>query len=248
MIDSTIWNEMVLEVLAAARKRMSVKDFEIQCRLSPVENGKSFFDRIRVAENLMRDKLIDVEDGYLRLGNQNIPDSLIKDLKIGSELAWKILDCLDPTNNALQKIDLELLSTIGLEGELAVVNELKNILPDSEVARIRHISLVDDSAGFDIHAPSVLNPESVVLLEVKTSPRPGPNFSFYISKNEVRVAQQNENWVLLGVSSTLSGYQILGSLAFFQFSDYLPLNQHPQGHWESAKITVPMSVFKSGLP
>jgi hypothetical protein len=248
MIDSTIWNEMVLEVLIAARKRMSVKDFEVQCRLSPIENGKSFFDRIRVAENLIRDKLIDVEDGYLRLGTQNIPNSLINDLKSGSELAWKILDCLDPTNNSLQKIDLDLLSAIGLEGELAVVKELKNKLPDSEIVRVRHISIVDDSAGFDIHAPSVRNPEAVVLLEVKTSSRPGPNFSFYISKNEVRVAQQNDNWILLGVSSTPSGYRVLGSLTLYQFSDYLPLNQHPQGHWESAKITIPMSLFKSGLP
>ena len=239
---------MVLEVLTAARKRLSVKDFQVQCRLSPVENGKSFFDRIRVAENLIRDKLIEVDDGYLRLGAQNIPPSLINDLKDGSELAWEILDCLEPTSNTLKKIDLELLSRIGLEGELAVVRDLKNNLPDSEWPKVKHISLIDDSAGFDIHAPSVRNPEAILLLEVKTSPRPGPNFSFYISRNEVRVAQQNLNWVLLGVSSTPSGYRVLGSLDLFQFIDYLPLNQHPQGHWESAKITVPTSLFKNGLP
>lgn len=248
MIDTTIWNELVLEVLTAAREGISVRDFEVQCRLAPIENGKSFFDRIRVADKLKSSRMIEVEDGYLRLTAKNIPLSLIDDLKVGSEVAWEILKCIDPARKNLHKIDLELLHKIGLDGEYAVIEELMKNLPQSETQRIRHISLVDDSAGFDIHAPSVKDVESTMLLEVKTSPRPGSDFTFFITKNEVRVAQHNENWVLLAVISTPHGYQVLGTLAFYQFSDYLPLNQDARGQWESAKITIPKNLFKNGLP
>jgi hypothetical protein len=44
MIDSLIWDELSLEILNAARLGMAVKDFEIQCRLKPISNGKSYFD------------------------------------------------------------------------------------------------------------------------------------------------------------------------------------------------------------
>lgn len=248
MIDSLIWDEISLEVLTAARSRMAVKDFEIQCRLAPMENGKSFFDRIRVAESLIREKLITTEDGYLGLSNKIVPESLIENLKTGSLVAWKILDCIEPPKKFLQKIDQELLNRIGLDGELAVIKSLQNNLPAEDIRRIKHISLVDDSVGFDIQAPSLRDLELNLLLEVKTSVRPGDDFNFYISRNEARVAQQNNNWFLIGVESTPSGYKILGSLAFNMFSDLLPVNQSANGQWESAKIVVPKKIFIAGLP
>ena len=138
MVDTKIWNELALEVLSAARKGISVKDFEVQCRLTPIENGKSFFDRIRVADSLKNNGMIEAEDGYLRLSVKDIPISLIDDLKIGSVIAWDILECIDPTKKRLSKIDLELLHKIGLDGEFAVIDELKKSLPQSEIKRIRH--------------------------------------------------------------------------------------------------------------
>jgi hypothetical protein len=248
MIDSVIWDEISLEVLIAARAGLAVKDFEIQCRLAPMENGKTFFDRIRVAESLIRDRLITSEDGYLRLSNKVIPESLIQNLKTGSVIAWKILDCIDPPQKTFQKIDQELLSQIGLEGELAVIRELNRNLSSEEIHRIKHISLVDDSVGYDIQAPSFRNIDANLLLEVKTSVRPGDNFHFYISKNEARVAQQNSNWFLVGVESTPYGYQLLGGLTFNTFADFLPVNQSPNGQWESAKIVIPKKIFTAGLP
>lgn len=248
MIDSVIWDEISLEVLMAARMGLAVKDFEVQCRLAPMENGKTFFDRIRVAESLIRDGLIATEDGYLKLSNRVIPESLITNLKTGSVIAWKILDCIDPPQKIFQKIDQELLNQIGLEGELLVISELNKSLASDEVGRVKHISLVDDSAGYDIQAPSLRNLESNLLLEVKTSVRPGENFHFYISKNEARVAQQNSNWFLVGVESTANGYQLLGSLAFNVFANFLPINQSPSGQWESARIVIPKKMFTSGLP
>jgi len=248
MIDNTIRNELVLEVVIAARQEMSLKEFQRQCRTQPLENGKSFQDRMRTLEELERDRTIEQDDGYFRLSAKEVPESIIMDLKSGSKVAWDILECIDPTKRLTSKIDLELLHKIGLEGEFAVIETLKKRLSPSDIDKIKHVSLFDDSAGFDIHSPSLRNSESTVLLEVKTSPRPGPDFSFFISRNEARVAQRNENWFLLAVISTSYGYQVLGTLAFYQFSDYLPFNQDKRGQWESARISIPRDIFKKELP
>jgi hypothetical protein len=248
MIDRLIWDELSLEILTAARAGMAVKDFEIQCRLKPIANGKSYFDRIRVAESLIQDKLIIVDDGYLKLSKNHIPDSLFETLATGSEIAWKILDCIDPPRKFIQKLDQDLLRKIGLDGELAVLKELQIQLTEQDFAKVRHVSLVDDSAGFDVQAPSVKNTENPLLLEIKTSVRPGDLFTFYISKNEARVARQNNNWFLIGVESSSSGFKVLGNLLFNSFSDFLPLNQSDNGEWETAKIVISKRSFMNGLP
>jgi Domain of unknown function (DUF3883) len=248
MADNQIWNELVLEAVDAASKRMGAKDFELQCRLAPIQNGKSYFDRIRVAEELIRNGLIEVEDGYLKLGSKEIPASLIKELKVGSELAWEILERFEHNNKFSQKIDLEILQQIGLDGEHAVIAELYRKIPDTEHHRIKHISLFDDSAGYDIRAPFLDNHEHSALLEVKTSPRPGKNFIFYLSQNEARVASLNKNWVLLGVTCIESEYKVLGFLFYHQFSNFLPINVDPKAKWESVKMSVPKDYFVPGLP
>lgn len=248
MIDNLIWDEISLEVLKAARSGMAVKDFELHCRLAPITNGKSFFDRIRVAESLIQDKLISIDDGYLKIANKMLPESLVNKLITGLPIAWEILDCLDLPKKYLNKLDYDLLNRIGLDGELAVINELKKILPIQVLSRIIHISLVDDSAGFDIQSPSIKFSDENMFLEVKTSVRPGDKFSFYISKNEARVAKQNDNWFLIGVESKPSGCQILGFLTFNMFSDLLPINQSSEGQWESAKIVIPKKIFIEFLP
>jgi hypothetical protein len=248
MNDNLVWDELSLEVVVAARSGMAVKDFEVQCRLAPVANGKSYFDRIRVADALISDRLISVDDGYLKLSNNFIPESLVDNLACGSEVAWRILECIDPAKKILKKIDQELLNKIGLDGELAVIEELRNHLELSELPRVRHISRVDDSAGFDIQAPSIKNIEETLLLEIKTSVRPGEHFTFYITKNEARVARQNENWFLVGVESYSDGFRVLGNMTFNTFSDFLPMNQNTSGEWETAKIVILKKIFIEGLP
>jgi hypothetical protein len=248
MTDSLTWDEISLEVIHAARICMTVKDFHIQCRLAPLLNGKSFFDRLRVAEALIDSGVIRVEDGLLRIPQGSIPESLTSALLQGSEIAWEILDSLDPTFKFSRKVDQDLLLKIGLNGELAVIDKLKSKLSDVQHIKVRHISLVDDSAGFDIQSPSVNNTEDTVLLEVKTSCRPGDRFTFYISKNEARVGRQNRNWFLVGVEPVDGGYRVIGHMSYDVFSDYLPVNQSLYGDWETAKIVVSKQKFNQGLP
>jgi hypothetical protein len=251
MTPSNIWQELALEVVTAARNKTSVREFKKQCELSPPTPGKSYFDRERVWESLMDECLIENDNGILRL-TRNIlnitPEWLIQGLETGSELSWRIVEQCAPTEQVLKKIDIRLLQKIGLEGELAVIKHLKEFLPDTTHNNIKHVSLVDDSAGFDIHTPSTKNPDNVNLLEVKTYSRPGDVFSFYISRNEARVAFNNENWRLIGVARKLDSYHILGSLRFSQFSHLLPVDSSHNGMWETAKINISSVTFSPDLP
>lgn len=248
IIDRTPWDEMVLEVLEAARNRVDKRDFDIQCRLTPVTNGKSYFDRIKVFERLILDHVIEIDDGILRIAKNDIPEWLVEGLKEGSDSSWEIFDSINPANKIREKIDRLLLEEIGLQGELEVINQLKNSLPTEFHHRIKHISLEDDSAGYDIQSPSLLDNSNTFFLEVKTTSRPSLDFNFFISRNEARVGSLNENWLLIGVIKSPIGFEILGSLSFNQFLDYLPVNNNSNGRWETARITIPRSSFSPNLP
>lgn len=249
MIDSrSPWDEMVLEVIEAAQKRIDKKDFDLQCKLTPSTNGKSYFDRIKVYEKLVTDKIIEIDNGTLKISKKEIPEWLLNGLKKGSESSWEIFEKINPSNKTIEKIDRLLLEEIGLAGEKAVIDILKQSLPEELHIRLKHVSLYDDSAGFDIQTPSLKNNSGTLLLEIKTSSRPGPLFNFFISRNEARIASLNENWLLVGVFKKDDDYDIVGTLSYDQFSSFLPVNVHPNCRWENSKITIPVNVFQVGLP
>lgn len=248
MLENYSWKELVLEVLLAAREGLSIKDFTVRCQLAPIEIGKSYQDRIRVAENLLSSGLIFIDNDFMRISTRDLPDWLIQDLKQGIQIAWDMLNVIDPTQRLSNKFDNIFNEELGYGGETAVIAELRSRLDENIHNRIQHISLIDDSAGFDIRAPSTLDSHYNFLLEVKTTSRPGLFFSFFISRNEVRVAALNQNWRLIGVVKKGGNYSILGSLLFIQISSFLPINQSDNGKWESAKITIPHSTFLKNLP
>lgn len=242
------WQELVLEVLRAAREGLSINDFTVRCQLAPIDIGKSYQDRIRVADKLLSDGTIFLDDGFMRIATQESPAWLADDLKQGLDVAWDILGVIDPTQKLGNKFDRLFYEELGYEGEIAVMNELRSRLHESIHHRINHISLVDDSAGFDIRSPSAIDPSENVLLEVKTTSRPGQQFIFFISRNEARVASLNKNWRLLGVLKEPHGLSIIGNLSFAQISSFLPADQAENGRWESAKITIPRTLFLNNLP
>lgn len=248
MIDRIVWDEIALDVVSAAKQEIAIKDFEMQCRLAPSSNGKSYFDRIRVAESLIREKVLAVEDGHLKLPNNNVPDSIVGKLLGGSEVAWKILDLIDPPKRVIRKLDQTLLSGIGLNGELAVIHQLSDSMHKEDFQRVRHVSQYDDSAGFDIQSPSLKSASTTVLLEVKTSVRPGDIFTFFISRNEARIGRQNSNWFLVGVEACEGGYRVFGHISSFLFMDMLPVDQSDFCEWDTARVSLSKQVFFQGLP
>jgi hypothetical protein len=241
-------DELILEVLKAASDRISIQDFDIQCQLAPATSGKSYYDRLRVAEKLIDDGLIEKTDDHLRIVSKVVPTWLKEGLLSGSAISWEILELIDAKGKIQGKIDLELLATIGLEGENEVINQLKKALPSQLVSRIKHISLTDDSAGFDIASPSTIQNDFACLLEVKTSSKPGRDFRFFISRNEARIASLNENWRLVAVLRCAEGYRIIGHLTYGHFSSILPADSSPYSRWESASVTVPVDLVVPGLP
>lgn len=247
-IESSPRDELILEVLKAACDRISVRDFDIQCQLAPSTLGKSYYDRLRTAEHLIEDGVIEKVDDHLRIVAKDVPEWLRHGMLVGSQISWEIFEVIDAKGKIGGKIDLELLATIGLDGEMEVIRQLKHDLSPPFDSRINHISLTDDSAGFDISAPSTSQNNRFCLLEVKTSSRPGSNFHFFISKNETRVARHNENWSLVAVRRDPSGYKILGHFRYAHFSEILPINSSPFAKWESASITLPIDLIVPGLP
>jgi hypothetical protein len=246
--ESSPREDLILEVLRAASERISIQDFDVQCQLAPVSLGKSYHDRMRTAESLIEEGLIEKIDDRLRVVGKEVPEWLRLGMLNGSNVAWNIFETIDTKGKIKGKVNQELLLEIGIEGENAVIFELKRFLPTSLATRIKHISLTDDSAGFDISSPSVCLQENYLLLEVKTSSRPGNEFRFFISRNEARVASQNENWRLVAVRRAPDGYKVLGHLRYTHFSDILPIDSSAFSKWESASINIPTDLIVPGLP
>jgi len=155
MLESQQWYEIALEVIRAARDKISVRDFDMQCRLAPVSSGKAYYDRQRVAQRLITDRIIEKDNGYLRLSIKDTPEWLVDGLEAGSEISWEILENIDPTRKLNEKFDRLLLQKIGLDGEMLVMEFLSKQLTEKVFKRVRHVSLTDDSAGYDIQSPSI---------------------------------------------------------------------------------------------
>lgn len=246
--ESSPREELILEVLKAANDRISIQDFDILCQLAPATSGKSYYDRLRVAERLIAEGIIEKVDNRLKIVATDVPEWLKQGMLGGSQISWEIFETIDTKGKIEEKIDLELLATIGLDGEKEVIRQLKLNLPTLLGSRINHISLTDDSAGFDIYSPSTTQHDRFYLLEVKTSSRPGSDFRFFISRNEARIASQNENWRLVAVRRDPSGYTVLGHLRYAHFSEILPVDSSSFAKWNSASVTFPVDLIVPGLP
>ena len=240
--------ELIFEVLKAASARISAQDFEIQCQLAPATTGKSYLDRLRALEHLIQEGIIEVVDGRLRVVAKILPDWLRPGLLGGSQLSWAIFEVIDSTGSLRGKIDLELLAAIGLGGEMEVVRQLERKLSQAERSQIQHVSLVDDSLGFDIYSPSTSQPAYFCHLEVKTSSRPGSDFRFFITRNEAVVASNCENWRLIAVRKEFDGYKILGHLRYSHFLEILPMDTSARSRWETAMVNLPVDQIVPGLP
>jgi hypothetical protein len=205
------WLEMALDVISAANFRSTVRDFQNIASIKPTRAGMSIKDRIRVGEELIELGMVKVDDGRLILARDAPTPWLYPSLADGSQLAWKIIETMNPGERGEQKFDPELLAEIGLKGELAVIENLKFELPSELHARIHHVSLSDDQAGYDIFSPSCIDTNQTRLLEVKTTCRSGKSFRFFISF-----------WYFLKKSSSdvLTSYLSTSASAYFTDVDF----------------------------
>lgn len=148
-----------------------------------------------------------------------------------------------------KKFEEGLKREIGLLGEQHVVSLLKEQVDPDSIHRIDHVSLSDDSAGFDIRTPSVSGVWEEVLLEVKTSSRMDASSVFYLTRNEAQAGASLDSWFLIFVSLTSEGPRLRGHLAYAEIEPFLPRNR-PEGRfiWTEVKGKVPLDDLYPGLP
>ena len=97
--------------------------------------------------------------------------------------------------------------------------------------------------------PSIRNNAETLFLEDKDKLHDQviKFLTFYISRNEARVASLNSNWLLVGVFKKDGVHEILGCLSYDQFSGFLPINSHPNGRWENCKNINAGKSFSENL-
>lgn len=232
-------------VAAAASERMFVQDLLLSGRTAQfAERG---YEALNAAlQDMLVNGLIMVEEGRLKLGVLVKVDILETALRKGDVKAWELVD-LYPSMSRKYDPNLELLSEIGLRGEELVIEEYKKILPEALWGRIVHVSLTNDSAGFDLQVPMTRDPNTNIQIEVKSSIRPGRDFEFCLSRNEARKAVSLANWYLVLVD--LSGVEkVLGHLEGESLKAYLPIDSDERFRWQSVQGRFSGDDLRFGIP
>lgn len=234
-----------LQVVSAAKLRQHFEDFKTGGRLAgDIRIG--YQARMIAFSDLWEQGFVKLESGLMTLGILSPAPWLTKGLLNGDIESWEFCDAY-PARTRKFKPDLFNLEKIGREGEEFVISWLKANLETQLHSNIVHTSLIDDSAGYDITSPS-LKLQGRIFLEVKTSTRPGDDFTFYLSRNEWSTALRNPNWYLVLVRKIQGSFGLFGFLDNKSLINYYPHDSHKDFQWISAVGKLgPDDVF-NGLP
>ena len=240
--------KMAIDAIEFAKNRFTIGDYIRFCKSKPRTLHDSYDQRRIIMDLLINSRLIQIDGRQLYITNLKPDGWLEEELSLGDETTWKIVETINPNNNFLNKFDENKIKEIGLDGELFVIEKIKEKISKEFHENIKHVSLRDDSAGYDIIAPSINHKYDKVFLEVKTSIRPSEKFNFFISRNEYEVGIQKSNWFLIFVQVLSGGKQILGHLKPAYFHEFIPLEQDKSVKWQSLKISVDKENINQGLP
>lgn len=204
---------------------------------------------VSTLENMITSGQVTIVDDRLQMNVNAIADYYAYELGQGHPFAWQLAEmCEDFVRGSGYKFDDAARKALGRDGEEYVLGWLRGHLDELLGARVKWVSEMDDSLGYDIIAPDLRDRGNEIALEVKTSSIPGNEFQFFISRNEYNMARQLENWFLIGVQKTLSRFQIIGHLDSTFFVD-IPEPTLAKGvSWESLRVQVPVQHFSSLLP
>ena len=234
-----------LEVVSAAKTKQHFEDFKTGGRLSgDIRNG--YQARMVAFLDLSEQGFVKLESGFMVLGTLSPAPWLTKSLLNGDIESWEFCDAY-PARSRKFKPDLFNLEKIGRDGEEFVISWLKLNLEVQLHSGIVHTSLTDDGAGYDIISPST-KLQGRILLEVKTSTRPGDDFTFYLSRKEWSTALRNPNWYLILVRKIQGSFGLFGYLDNKSLVNYYPHDRHQDFQWTSVVGKLgPDDVF-SGFP
>ena len=241
------WIEVASEIIEASESRWSVEDYKRFCDLQLPKAGKDRFFRLNVLAEMLKQNLIVLEDGRLALGDPNNSTWLCNELRRGDTAAWSFVEASYPAKTA-RKFDDQHLKEIGLEGEKWVVEQYREKLSAEFLDRIRHVSVTDDTLGFDIASHSIQYKSRYLHIEVKTSVRATSKFEFYLSRNEYEVSRKDQNWILLLVRKQAGLYEIFGHAYHSTLHGLVPIDVDDSGSWASAKLSLASADVFRGLP
>ncbi|MEZ9357065.1 DUF3883 domain-containing protein [Vibrio breoganii] len=244
-----IWFDTAIEVVEFARQERKKDDFIVDAKLRPQIIGQSYSYRIDVMEQLIRTEIVKIQDDRLVISNSFDVEWLDYALITGNAKAWKFADALDRSQVIDKKFNPEVLKKIGDTGEKFVLNELRKYHPIELHSQINHVAEYDDTLGYDICAPSIVNSDHNSFLEVKTSVRQiSGKFQFFLSRNEFDVGISNREWCIVAVSIVDNKPLVLGHLYCYQIESRLPRDIDDSAKWVSCKLSVEMEIFRPGLP
>lgn len=137
----------------------------------------------------------------------------------------------------------------GVAGETAIVEacrvELSSLGRPDLAAKVTQLSVLDDTLGYDVSAPTLT--ERVRLLEVKTTTHPSEAiFTFFLSRNEFDVGRRERSWSLVACEASGDAASVIGWCRASALVPYLPEDHH--GRWTEAFIRLPRSVLLEGIP
>ena len=245
--ESPYWIEMVQYLVLLAISNTSLIGVNRALLNKKSAIGRSFQDYKRTLDILIQERIILIDDAKLLPGKISNASWIKKGLEVGSEEIWELAEKIEPNLKWAKKYDNTELIEIGRKGEDAVVEFLCNQIDQRYHHKIKHVSNFDDTAGFDIASPSIVNHEKMIYLEVKTTVKPSKDFTFYISRNEFAVGSKTLNWSIVCVKITNSNASILGHITLDQISDLFPRELSNQAEWQSLKVTVPQKLINDGL-
>ncbi len=219
-----------LEVVVAAKSEQHFEDFKTGGRLSgDIRNG--YQARMTAFLDLLDQGFVELESGRMVLGTLTPAPWLTSGLMSGDVESWEFCNVY-PTKAHKFDPDQFNREQIGREGEEFVISWLKENLKPELHSGIFHVSLTDDSAGYDIISPSAKSRDRI-LLEIKTSTRPGDDFVFHLSRNEWGTALKNSNWFLVLVKKVQGRFDYFGFLDGKSLVGYYPRDQHIDFQWSS---------------
>lgn len=228
------------EILRAARQGAALSDFESESRLTPVQAGRSHLDRMHMLRLLIQQGAITIQSGTMLPGLSQVPEWLWTASQLGYARAQELAVSFLPTDELRKKFDDELLTKIGLDGENALVQMLTLAVPD---AHVRHVSLFDDTLGYDIALERQGRP--TVFFEVKTSSRIiGDRFSFFLSRNEENKSRTLAGWQLACISLMNGVAQYRGRFDLNRIRSQIPQNISPSVEWQSLRIQASLNELE----
>ena len=227
-----------------SKNKKTYQDYNNFISTLPASITESYNDRINILNELLRLNFLKTKQGLFYINKKMINKEDREKLLYGNESLWKLMEA----SNKKIKFNNEELKKRGLIGEKFLIKLLKKRITEEKHNKIKHISLEDDTAGYDILTPSVIDNENIVALEVKTSKIVSNNFNFYLSRNEYKKGTEYTNWYLVFVELKNELCNLIGHSRLDIISEYIPREYDESVRWESLQIKLNKDFIIKELP